>query len=62
LHGGDLRRVKIKPVPMTGTHSVTVWFLFTDPPATVAATRTYRGCVSSPTVYVYPPFTGPGAS
>jgi uncharacterized repeat protein (TIGR01451 family) len=61
LNGFDLRRVKIKPVPMTGMHSVTVWFIFT-PTKIVTATRVYNGCSSGPTKYAFPPTTGPGAS
>jgi uncharacterized repeat protein (TIGR01451 family) len=61
LAGFDLRRVKIKPVPMTGMHSVTVWFIFT-PTKIVTATRVYRGCSTGPTHYAFPPVTGPGAS
>ena len=61
LHGHDLRRVTIKPLPSTGTHSVTVAFVI-GPYNTVTATRMYRGCTSGPTTYAYPPQTNPGAS
>lgn len=61
LHGSDLRRVKVKPLPAHGVHSVTVMFVIA-PLETVAATRTYNGCSSGATTYSYPPQTNPGAS
>jgi uncharacterized repeat protein (TIGR01451 family) len=61
LHGSNLRRVKVRPLPATGVHSVTVMFI-ASPLATVTATRTYHGCASGPTTYSYPPQTGPGES
>jgi hypothetical protein len=63
LHGHNLRQVSIKPVPATGTHSVTVLFILDGAAReTVAVTRTYRNCASGPTTYSYPPQTNPGAS
>jgi uncharacterized repeat protein (TIGR01451 family) len=61
LHGSNLRRVKARPVPATGMHSITVMFVI-DPFRTVTATRMYNGCSSGPTHFSYPPQTNPGSS
>ncbi|MHB1835930.1 MAG: choice-of-anchor Q domain-containing protein [Solirubrobacteraceae bacterium] len=61
LHGHNLRRVKISPLPATGAHSVTIAFVI-GPYNTVTATRMYQGCTTGPTTYAYPPQTNPGAS
>ena len=60
-HGANLRSIRIRPLPRTGAHSVTVTFS-AGPLDTVAVTRSYNGCSNGSTTYAYPPQTDPGAS